>query len=112
MTMTEECDATSPVEVQDELLEAPGQEVDVSLSLGGGHLVHPPNSECMHRRVHIAKLELVRRELSVGRHVPLSQEEHKLLLGELGVHFGKGNHVEGEVPCGVLGQGGGRGGKE
>ena len=62
----------------------------------------------MHRRVHIAKLEFVGGELSIGRHVPLSQEEDKLLLGKLRVHFGKGNHVEGEVPCGILEQGEGR----
>ena len=42
------------------------------------------------------------RDLSVGCHVPLSQEEDQLLLGKLRVHFGKRQHVKGKVPRRIL----------
>ena len=40
--------------------------------------------------------------LSVRVHVPLSEEEQQLLLGELDVDVGEGHHVEAQVPGGVL----------
>ena len=41
-------------------------------------------------------------DLSIGMHVPLSEEHHELLLGEVQVHHGERYHVEGQVPGGVL----------
>jgi hypothetical protein len=39
----------------------------------------------VHRRVDVAEVELVGRDLAVGMHVPLAQEEQELPLGEGGV---------------------------
>ena len=57
----------------------------------------------MHRRVDVAEGELVGRNLAVGVHVPLAQEQHELLLGELRIDARERNHVEGEIPGGVPG---------
>ena len=34
-------------------------------------------------------------------HVPLAQEQHELVLGEVGIDLREGDHVEGQVPGGV-----------
>ena len=88
----------SPVEVEYEFLKASSQEGVVSLSFGGGHLVDTEHGPGMHRRVHVIKRKLIGRDLSVGSHVPLSQEQNELTFSKFWVDFGKWDHVEGKVP--------------
>ncbi len=52
----------------------------------------------MHRRIDVAERPLVGRDLPVRVHVPLAQQQHELLLGELGVDAGEREHVERQVP--------------
>ena len=40
--------------------------------------------------------------LAVGMHVPFTQEEQQLILGEVTIHHCHSDHVEGEVPRRVL----------
>ena len=67
-----------PGEVDDQLLEAAGQEHAVALAAGGGHLVHAPAGPGVDGRVDVAEVELVGGQLAVRVHVPLAQEEHEL----------------------------------
>ena len=80
-----------------------GEEAPVALAARAGHLVDPPAGPGVHRRIDVAEVELVGRNLAVGVHVPFAQEQHELLLGELRVDPGQGDHVKGQVPGGVPG---------
>ena len=64
-------------------------------------LVDTPGRPGVHGRVDVAEGPLVGGNLPVRVHVPLAQEEHELRLGELGIHEGHRDHVEGEVPGGI-----------
>ena len=57
----------------------------------------------VHRRVDVAEVPLVGRDLAVGVHVPLAQHQLELLLAEVGVDERQGEDVEGEVPGRVPG---------
>ena len=92
----------APVEVQDELLKASSEELIVPLSLRGGHLVYSKHGPGVHRRIDIIEGKLIGRDLPIRSHVPLPQEENKLVFSELWVNFGKRDHVEGQVPGGIL----------
>ena len=92
-----------PGEVEQQLVERALEEEPVALPLGPGHLVHPPAGPGVHRRVDVAEGELVGRDLAVGMHVPLAQQQQELLLGEVGIDAGKRDHVEGQVPGGEPG---------
>ena len=91
-----------PVEVQDQLMEASGQEIKVPLSPWSDHLEHPEHCPCMDRGIHVTELELIGWDLSIGSHIPLSEEEDELILGKLRVYLRKGDHVEGQVPGSIL----------
>lgn len=52
----------------------------------------------MNWRVDIAKVPLVRRNLTIGLHVPLSRKQIKLLLCKSRVDHSKRNTVESGVP--------------
>ena len=91
-----------PVEVQDQFMEASGQKVEVPLSPWCNHLEHSEHCPCVDRGVHVTKLELIGWDLSIGSHVPFSEEEDELILGKLRVHLRKGDHVEGQVPGSIL----------
>ena len=93
---------TLPIEVQNQFMEAPLQELHIPVPLGGGHLVHSPHRPCMHGWVDIAEVELICRDLPVGGHVPLPHKKDQLLLGKFWVHFCEWNHVESQVPRGIL----------
>ena len=57
----------------------------------------------MHRRVHVAEIPLVGRELTAGMQVnPLEHQLH-LFFGEVGVHDRQRQRVEGQVPSRVPG---------
>ena len=64
-------------------------------------LVHAPRGPRVHRRVDVAERPLVGRDLPVGVHVPLAQEQDELRLGELGVDHRQRDAVERQVPGGV-----------
>ena len=56
----------------------------------------------MHGWVHVRELKLVSWDLSIRGHVPLTQEKNELILGKLGVNLSERNHVEGQIPGGIL----------
>ena len=57
------------------------------------------DAPCMYRRVHIAEVPLVRRDLAVWLHVPLPSEQVQLLLREFRINDGEGYAMESGVPC-------------
>ena len=89
-----------PREVDQQLLEHAGKELMIPAAVD---LEHAQSRPGVHRRVHVAEGPLVRGDLSVGVHVPLTQHEDQLLLGERRVHVGQRHAVEGQVPRGVPG---------
>ncbi len=90
-----------PGKVHQQLLEDTFQKIKVLTTV---HLAldleSPEGRPCVHRRIDIAKVPLVRRQLSVRVHVPLASEEVKLLLGKVRVDHGDGYAVESRVPSG------------
>ena len=52
-------------------------------------------------RIDIAECEFVRGKLAARVHVPLAEEEHELVFGELGVEARERDHLEREIPRGV-----------
>ena len=93
---------TLPIEVQNQFMEAPLQELHIPVPLGGGHLVHSPHRPRMHGWVDIAEVELICRDLPIGGHVPLPHKQDQLLLGKFWVHFREWDQVESQVPRGIL----------
>ena len=87
-----------PGEIDQQLLEGAGEKTPVALAPRRGHLVDPPAGPGMDRRIDVAQVELVGRDLPVGVHVPLAQQERELVLGEHGVQPGEGDHVKRQVP--------------
>src|SRR4029077_13021770 len=69
-----------PREVEQQLLKRPLEEQAIALPSRAGHLVDAPARPRVYGRVDVAEGELVRRNLSVGVHVPLAQQQHELLL--------------------------------
>src|SRR5262245_48551432 len=55
----------------------------------------------MHRRVNVAEVPLVCRNLSTGMKIMLREHEVELLLGEIQIDRGEGYCMEGEVPCSI-----------
>ena len=85
-----------PGEVDEQLLEDAREEVDVA---GAVDLEDANRRPCVHRRVDIVEIPLVRRERAIGVHVPLAQHEQELVLRVLSVDVREDDRVEGEVPC-------------
>lgn len=56
----------------------------------------------MDRWIDIIKGKLVGWELSIGGHVPLTEKEKELIFRKIWVYFSKGDHVESQVPRGIL----------
>ena len=46
-------------------------------------LVNAPRRPCVYRRVQVPERPLIRRQLPVGMHVPLAQQQDELILGEI-----------------------------
>ena len=63
-----------------------------------GHAVHEQRGEGVHRRVDVAEVPLVRRDLAGRVEVHLGEHQVELRLGEVGVDHGERQAVEGEVP--------------
>ena len=66
-------------------------------------LVDAPRRPGVHRRIHIAERPLVRGQLPVGVHVPLAQQQHELLLREVGIDERQRHAVERQIPGRVPG---------
>src|SRR5665213_1077542 len=61
-----------PGESKQQLMEHPRQELAIgTLTLNHAHLVNAIRRPPMHRRIHISKRPLIRRDLSIGMHEPL-----------------------------------------
>ena len=93
-----------PGEVEQQLLEGALEPVEVPLAVSG--LLQPVGKDGgpgMHRRVDVAKVPLVGRELSVGMQIVGLEHQVQLLLAELFVYQGQGQDVEGQVPGSVPG---------
>ena len=94
-----------PGEVQHQLVEDALQERQVAAvaALLAVDLEDAPGRPGVDRRVDVAEVPLVGRQLAVGVHVPLARQQHELALGELRVDQGERDAVEGQVPGGVPG---------
>ena len=93
-----------PGEVQQQLLEAALEPLPVPLAaLRRFEAVGEDGRPGVDRRVDVAEVPLVGRDLAVGVHVPLAQHQLELLLAEVGVDERQGEDVEGEVPGRVPG---------
>ena len=84
-----------PGEVDQQLVEDPGQEGEVGAAVD---LEHPQRRPGVHRRVDVGEVPLVGRDLPVRVHVPLAQQQHELRLGERRVDVRDRHAVEGQVP--------------
>ncbi len=93
-----------PGEVHHQLVENPFQEGAVLLAGDAGvDVVDAPGGPGDDGWVDVVEGPLVGRNLAVGVHVPLAQEEDELAFGESGIDAGEGHAVEGQVPGGVPG---------
>ena len=93
-----------PGEVEQQLLEAALEPLRVALArLRLFQAVGEDGGPGMHRRIDVAEVPLVGRDLAVGVHVALAQHQLELLLAEVRVDERQGEDVEGEVPGRVPG---------
>ena len=76
-----------PGEVEQQFVEDPFEEGAVSFP-GDAllNLIDALGGPGMHGRVHIPKGPLVGRELTIGMHIPLAQEQEELLFGKVRVN--------------------------
>ena len=93
-----------PGEVQHELVERRPEEIDVHLAaqrlLGA---MEEQRRKGVDRRVHVAEVPLVGRDLAVRVQVGAAEHQFHLLLGEVGIHDRERERVEGQVPGRVPG---------
>ena len=93
-----------PGEVQHQLVERRPEEVHVRLAaqslLGAMQEQGRPG---MNRRVHVAEIPLVGRDLTAGMQVNSLEHQLHLLFGEVGVHDRQRQRVEGQIPGRVPG---------
>ena len=66
-------------------------------------LVDPTSGVSVHRRIGVGEVPLVGRELAIGVHVPLAQQQHDLPLGPFGVKSGQHDAMKRRVPGGEPG---------
>jgi hypothetical protein len=61
-----------PSEIDQQLLKGSLQKEKISLTLGIGNFIYPPYRTSMHGRIHIGKIPLISRELTIRMHVPFT----------------------------------------
>src|SRR5438105_980958 len=83
-----------PGEIDEEFVENPRQEQAVTAAARSSHLIDSPACPRVHRRINVAEIELVGRELAVGVHVPLAEHQNELLLREIRIDSGEWQHVK------------------
>ena len=54
--------------------------------------------ERVHGRIHVAEAPFVGRQLSIRMHVALTEEQHELILGKIGIDEDERNRVKAQVP--------------
>ena len=84
-----------PGEVDQQLVEDPGQEMKVGAAVELEDLDRGPG---VHRRVDVGEIPFIGRNLAVRMHVPLAQQQHELTLGECRVDVRQGHAVERQIP--------------
>ncbi len=95
---------THQVKFKQQLLETALEPLLVSLALLRlFQAVGEDGGPGMHRRIDVAEVPLVGRNLAVGVHVALAQHQLELLLAEIRIDERQGEHVEGQVPGRVPG---------
>ena len=87
-----------PGEVDQQFLKNAGKEDAISTTARARHLVHAPRGPGVHGWIHIVERPLVRGKLAVRVHVPLTEHQRELFLGELRIHHRHRYHVKGEIP--------------
>jgi hypothetical protein len=90
-----------PAEVRGELAEYPRQEFEIDLAaqrLFGS--VEEDRRPAVHRRIDVAEVPLIGRDLPGRMQEKSHQKEVELLLGEVGVDGGERNRVKRQVPGG------------
>ena len=93
-----------PSEVQQQLIEGRLEEIDVGLAAQGLlGTMEEQSRPGMDRRVHVAEIPLVGRDLAAGMQVHRMEHQFHLLLGEVGVHNRERKGVEGQIPGRVPG---------
>src|SRR5215469_2510437 len=70
----------------------------VALVATAGHLVNAPAGPRVDWRINIVKGELVGGKLPVWVHVPLAQEQDRLLFGEFRIYLCQGHEMKSVVP--------------
>src|SRR5689334_5180093 len=91
-----------PGEIEKQFVEYAFEEC--AISFAGSllvYLVDTPRSPGMHRRIDVPEGPLVSRQLSVGMHVPFTQQEHELLFREFTIYERERHAVKRQVPRGV-----------
>ena len=93
-----------PGEVEQQLLEAALEPLLVSLALLPFlQAVREDRRPGVDRRIDVAEIPLVGRNLAVGVHVPLAQHQLQLLLAEIRIDERQCDHVKGQIPGRVPG---------
>ena len=87
-----------PVEVQHQPLKGPFQEPQVRPAQRLLVFVQPERGPGVHRGIHVAEVPLVGGNLPARVEIEIAQHQQKLLLGEIEIHQGQGDRVEGQVP--------------
>ena len=88
-----------PGEVEQQLLEAGLKPADIALAVAEFvEAVGEDRRPGVYGRIDVAEIPLVRRDLAVRVQVAFAQHETELLLAEIGIDEGQGQHVEGKVP--------------
>ncbi len=93
-----------PSEVQHQLVEDTLQECAIAFAFALlVDFVDAPRGPRMYRRINVAECPFIRRNLSAGVHVPLSQHQRELFFGEVRIDQCQWNAVKCQVPRGVPG---------
>ena len=88
-----------PGEVRQQTVEHPRQELAVAFAPDLGlALVHVQRRPRGHRRVHVAEVPLVRRDLAVGVQIPGVEQQLDLRLGEVDVDQRQRRTVKRQIP--------------
>ncbi len=88
-----------PVKIQQQLVEDPFEKGAVGLPPNALlNFIHAPRGPGVHRRVDVPERPFVGRDLAIGVHIPLAQEEGELMFRKVRVNEGQTNTVECQVP--------------
>ena len=58
---------------------------------------------CLYRRIYIAEIPFVSRQLSIGFHIPFPHDQQQLVLGKSRIHHRHRNTMKSKIPCGIPG---------